>query len=468
VVELIRVLAAVTLSWSPDTLPGCLDLHSPSFGRIKVWNAPTDGNELIGSDGGHYVRPANPGRFPTTVWVEGISPGNAPLYLYHRSDCDHLESTVTEGADTITVVSVNVDVGLLESQEEDPGLYINANWDDDDHDGWTDNEVPPNATYTPDKDDPYVYDIEYAQTGDSDFRTFWVDVEPSGLDGYVELTYSNGLAVWETMTKKKPSGESSFVPSGTPIPAEDLPALLYVEGVSGSAAFRDKEIRATYCGATDVAKLTVFEVDLTGFFGYGDQQTDNERKHSSFGGSSDHNGMISWDDADADGVKDDPDPHCTGFSNCMECQGTVKPSGVTTQVTFDFKRDRWGRGWRKLAGGVWIPLMDAPNPWSPDDDINSDEDLSVSSGQHIYSIDGPGWPSPGCAPGLYDYLAIIWDFREYVVINIGGTWYQCSNYCKWHSKVYTEPVSESSSYMTRSAMSLQALGEGWITVPDNP
>ena len=187
-------------------------------------------------------------------------------------------------------------------------------------------------------------------------------------------TYSNGIAVWETMTKKKLSGESSFVPSGTPIPVADLPIVLYVEGVSGSGGFRDKEIRATYSCATDVAKLTVFEVDLAGLFGYGDQQGDNSVKHSQYPhyASSDKNGMISWDDANADGTKGDNDVNCIFFRNCMECQGTVNPSGVTNQVQFDIKRDKWSRAWN-ITGGGWQP--EPPSiPWTSDDTTNADED----------------------------------------------------------------------------------------------
>ena len=54
---------------------------------------------------------------------------------------------------TVWVVAVNVNAGLTEEGEENPGLYINVNWSDDDGDGWEPNENPPGATYRGDKDD---------------------------------------------------------------------------------------------------------------------------------------------------------------------------------------------------------------------------------------------------------------------------------------------------------------------------
>ena len=204
---------------------------------------------------------------------------------------------------------------------------------------------------------------------------------------------------------------------------------------------------------------------LSGFFGFGDQQPDNDAKHSTFSGSSDKNGKISWDDANADGTKGDNDPNCEYFHNCMECQGTVKPSGVTTEVSFDFEREKWHQWWKKVVGGNWQLGQDETNPWRPDDPTESDEDKTPSETDHIYHIDGPGFGNKNRGP-TWDYLAQIGDFREWVTVNIDGAWYQCSNYYKWHSKCYTKP--KDANYMTRDALGLQQLGSGWIVVPNNP
>jgi hypothetical protein len=61
---------------------------------------------------------------------------------------------------------------------------------------------------------------------------------------------------------------------------------------------------------------------------------------------------------------------------------------------------------------------------------------------------------------------MIGDFRDWVVVKIDGTWWQCSDYYKWHHKMYGEP--KDSDYLTRASTNLQELGSGWITVPNSP
>lgn len=281
----------------------------------------------------------------------------------------------------------------------------------------------------------------------------------------VSITFPSNVKVWQTGTKKTVLGESSELLSGGQFVVENLPKLLYLEGVSGSSTFKDIELKATWLpkNFSDVVKVTVFEVDLTGLFGFGSQQGDNDKKHSVFKTSSDKNGKISWDDANADGTKGDMDSNCEYFHNCMECQGTVKPSGVTNEVQFDIKREKWRKIWEKQVGGQW-QLVSNSTPWQTDDSTNSDEDLTPSGTNHIYSIDGPG--AGYRMRSVCDYFAYIGDFKEWVMVSIDSNWYQCSNYYKWHSKCYTEPKDV--NYLTRDALSLQQLGSGWITVPSNP
>jgi hypothetical protein len=66
---------------------------------------------------------------------------------------DSLKQRAGQKPDEEPGVKVDINARLDEGKEENPGLYLNVNWDDDDLDGWSQNETPPNAVYTPDKDD---------------------------------------------------------------------------------------------------------------------------------------------------------------------------------------------------------------------------------------------------------------------------------------------------------------------------
>jgi len=378
------------------------------------------------------------------------------------------EATASDTSGTITVVEVDINAGLSEQDELDPGKYINVNWDDDDNDGWQPDDTPPGGTYTGDKSDPNI------DVGDNDFRSFIVSISPQQTivedfpNSKVSITFPSKVKVWQTNTKKTVLGESSELTSGAQFNVENLPKQLYLEGVSGSSTFKDVELKATWLpySFNDIVKITVFEVELTGLFGYGNQQDDNDKKHSTFRGSSDKNGKISWDDANADGIKGDNDPNCEYFHNCMEFQGAVKPSDVTNEVVFDIKRKKWVKVWQKLEdANEWGDPVVNWTPWQDDDQTNNDEDLTPSGANHIYSLDGPGFAAKE-RTATYDCRAYIGNFREWVMVEINSTWYQCSDYSKWHTKLYTEPKDD--DYMTRDALGLQQLGSGWITVPDSP
>jgi hypothetical protein len=367
----------------------------------------------------------------------------------------------------IYVVKVDVDIGLSEIDEINPGKYINVNWDNDDGDGWSPNDTPPDGVYTGDKDDPNI------KGGDNDFRSFTVSIYPSEIPAdfpasKIRITFPGNVKVWQTNTKLDINGASSAISSGSEFAIGESRPPPFLEGVSGSGTFRDVNLMATYmpCDANDTVKLTVFEVTLTGLFGFGPQQEDDDKKHSKMPskGSSDKNGKISWDDANADGTKGDLDPNCVYFHNCMEDQGTIKPSGVTTEVEFDFYREIWCREWKKKEGGDWLFVRGYTLAWNGDE-YQGGEDLTPSVNNHIYQTDGPGWATRDRS-STWDYLAQIADFRDRVRVKIDGAWYWCSDFYKWHTKCYTEPKDE--NYMTRAAMELQQLGSGWITVPDAP
>jgi len=309
---------------------------------------------------------------------------------------------------------------------------------------------------------------------DDDFRSFLVSISPHAdlveqfPNSKMRITFGSSVKIWETKTKKTVLDESSELSSGHEYVIENLPKQLYLEGVSGSSTLKDVELKATWVpqSFSDSVNVTVFEVELEGFFGFDDQHNaqENDRRLHDFDASSDKVGLISWDDANADGTKGDTDPNCLYFHNCMECRGTVKPSGVTDEVTFDFTRKMWSKAWRKLDAGSWSVWDDCTGYWH-NDEVDYDEDVTVSATDHIYEIDGPGLRMKDQGE-FYDHLASVGDFYEWVEVVIDGSSYQCSDYYKWHSQWYLKP--KNATELTRDSSTLQKLGSGWITVPDTP
>lgn len=412
----------------------------------------SDGAYLDGSSIVHEY--AEPGEYGVLLRVWDDDP-----YPYRSFDDEWI---------TVWVVDVDVYAGLTEQYEESPGLYINANWDDDDSpaDGWAPNEDPPDATYTGDKND-----YQIAGAGDGDFRVFSIHVDPGQAPVTVVVQFQNNIKVWQTFTKEMPGGGTSEVFSGAAFNPQNIPSPLLIEGQLGSQDFRDVSLTATVKYGqneilSDTVRITVFEVTLTGFFS-GDEHGSHECdvRLINFHWSSGTLGKISWDDYDGDGEVGDEDPHCRYFHNCMECQGTVKPSDVTTEAVFTFEREVWSKLWVILPGESEWTLVHADTSWQDDDwDDDPDEDNTPSAENHIYQIDGPGYDRKDQA--LCTRFAVVNLFRQRVLVKLDGTWYQCSDFCKWHSQLYLKPKDE--LWLTRDVPAKQKLGGGWINIPANP
>jgi hypothetical protein len=373
-----------------------------------------------------------------------------------------------------------------ESGWSSPGWYINVNWDDDDGDGWNPNEYAVNASYQGDKNDDKV--IKPDGSGDDDLWRLDIEVTNHSLPGSVKLTFPQNVGVYETNTKVKTVNGmevSSRVTSGAQFPVSQLPKTLYVEGRGGSLKRKDVQLKAEYQGVgkadPDEVQVTVFEVKIKGLFGPANpprsapQQSDNERKFKDAPAGNNKVGIISWDDGNGNGIKcdfegsNDCDDWCPGFNNCVELQGTVYPSGVSTNkfgIEFDFERDKYGTLWFKEIGGAqWLIDPDSESAWDDDDPNNDDEDLSPSSHDHIYAIDGPGYGSHGRGTDGQFYVR---NFREHVWVKLYGRWYQCSTFFKWHVQLYIIPKPNDPSWLTRTAISQQLLGAGYVITSSPP
>jgi hypothetical protein len=146
----------------------------------------------------------------------------------------------------------------------------------------------------------------------------------------------------------------------------------------------------------------------------------------------------------------------------MEDQGTVYPSHVANEVLFDLTREKQGRTWMRTSGGQWNMVGDFP-VWTDDDAGQTDEDISPSADDHIYAIDGPGFADKRRS---WDEKVHVVNLRESVIVSIYGNQYQCSDFLKWHSKVYVQPKNDTE--LTRAAAAQQSLGSGWIAIGSNP
>jgi hypothetical protein len=380
--------------------------------------------------------------------------------------------------------------GSLTDAEEDgngPGWYVNVNWDDDDADGWNGNgwkpdgtldpnfqgQVSLNPTYTPDKDDSEI--APQNGNGDDDLWLLRLNAAPLPENpvGTIKLTFSDKIKIWGTNTKKTAGGASSEIASGSEVPLAQLAQAkyLYVEGVSGSGALRDIDIKAELVGGkeivnSDLVKTSVFEVTWHGFFGDANggaqaQQTDNEARMSRWHVSNDTTGIISNTD----------DPISIMFHNCMELQGAVAPPDIVNlpvwiQPQFDLHREVWLREYSKTAVG-WMVLArnGEPSeilPWGDDDLSQDDEDLTPSAQGHIYDIDGPGYTSDQ-RPEETLGLALLTNFRQLCSVKLYARDLTCSDYFRWHSQVVLDASGQPGKF--KRAAGLQKLGSGWIEIP---
>jgi hypothetical protein len=369
---------------------------------------------------------------------------------------------------------------LHEGPDDDPGWYVNVNWDDDDKDGWDPNDNPPGGVYTADKSDALVSGNGCTQ--DDDLWKFTVEIVPASIHGPVRLTFNESkVKVYRNRDKQNPFGSGNTVNfTGQPVP-------LYLEGIAGTDHFREVCMTGEYRGATsnvadDTIHITVFEVLLTAQFS-GMQPDDCGVKFQELHCGSNRCGRISWNDKDGNGTTGDNDNNCQGFHNNMVTQGTVKPSNCGEIVTFDFFREVWGKAWVVNQGEYgWRVEVDETGSWHNDDtgpNHQKDEDLTPSNDQHIYQVDVHGcWDEMEATFG-HTQLFGTSNFRDCCRVLLYETGYRCSGYLKWKSQFYVKPLGTPPGALNRagatpegpdedSGWNKQILGEGWMAIPSSP
>jgi len=144
-------------------------------------------------------------------------------------------------------------------------------------------------------------------------------------------------------------------------------------------------------------------------------------------------------------------------------------------VEFDFKRENRGKLWNIPTGEANWKLKDDESANWFDDEQNDSEDNTPSASNHIYQIDGPGYPLGTNIQDdrvFYSYI-----FRDWVMVKLYGTWYRCSPWLRWHQQLYVKPRTDDPTLLRRAGAGpdgpdedwvFQQLDSGWIEIPDNP
>ncbi|MFN4226804.1 MAG: hypothetical protein ACK4F0_01505 [Candidatus Ratteibacteria bacterium] len=141
----------------------------------------------------------------------------------------------------LTVFSVDVNLGgMNEATEEETGLYLPLNDDDDNSDTILDYNQHP------------VF-------GENDLVSVSISCVPSDLPGNLTLSWGSNVKLWNNMNKETEIKTTTYQ-------ANQLPKTFYVEGYKTSNSIKDTEIKLTYQApdettAEDKAKVTVIAIE---------------------------------------------------------------------------------------------------------------------------------------------------------------------------------------------------------------
>lgn len=152
----------------------------------------------------------------------------------------------------------------------------------------------------------------------------------------------------------------------------------------------------------------------------------------------------------------------SGTKNGCLMQITLEPAGVNTvsEITYDIKRTKERGTWSR-TGTTWIQDSHV-GPGADDDSTNTDEDLTPSTDDHIYSVDSPGFNSSTAFSDEAVYKA---SFIEFLHIKVGSSAAKKgSPDYPWHSITW---LSKSGSNWVRKSGATNTITTGATTVGTN-
>ena len=178
-----------------------------------------------------------------TLYLKGEQTSNTDkdiiLILTGQANPDNISTDTA----IITVFDIDLDwEGLSEDAEEETGIYIPLNVDDDNSDTTIDYQQNP-------------------VIGENDLKYLTLFCTPSNLPNIFTLSWGSNVKLWETASKETEITKTTYQ-------ATELPKTYYVEGYSVSSSLKDTEIKLSHTfpdGTTgeDKAKITVYEVEET-------------------------------------------------------------------------------------------------------------------------------------------------------------------------------------------------------------
>lgn len=152
----------------------------------------------------------------------------------------------------------------------------------------------------------------------------------------------------------------------------------------------------------------------------------------------------------------------SGVANGCLMQVTLEPTGINavSEIAFDIKRTKERGTWSKNAG-TWAQDTHV-GPGADDDSENSDEDLTPSPDDHIYSTDYPGFISSTAFADEAVYKA---SFVEYLNIKIASASpKKGSGDYPWHSITW---LTKSGTNWVRKTGATNEITPGSTTVGTN-